>query len=61
VATNVRGGHLMWPRMSGPVKNRVGTNVRGNEYPYTEYDICGLYQQNTIDLFVKSMNKTRTQ
>ena len=31
--TNVRGGHLMWARMSGPVKNRVGTNVHGNECP----------------------------
>jgi len=33
VSTNVRGGLLMWARMSGPVKNRVGTNVRGNECP----------------------------
>jgi len=33
VSMNVRGGHLMWARMSGPVKNRVGTNVRGNECP----------------------------
>jgi len=33
VSTNVRDGHLMWARMSGPVKNRMGTNVRGNECP----------------------------
>ena len=36
VSTNVRGGHLVWARMFDPVKNRVGTNVRGNECPYTE-------------------------
>jgi len=28
---NVRGGHLMWAPMSGPVKNRMGTNVRDSK------------------------------
>jgi len=40
VSMNVRGGHLMWARMSGPVKNRVGTNVRRNECPYTDSPPC---------------------
>jgi len=50
----------MWARMSGPGKNRVGTNVRGNECPYTSFKLyCWKYLYdflfNFLNFFISTM------